>query len=45
MKADGSKGWRRVVGSPPPLAVQEAQSIALLLDHGIVTICCGGMIL
>lgn len=43
MKADGNKGWRRVVASPTPIAVQEAPSIAVLLEHGIVTICCGGL--
>ena len=34
--------WRRVVPSPRPLAILEADVLAFLIDHGIVVICAGG---
>jgi len=34
--------WRRVVASPPPLKILEAEVIALLVAHGIHVICTGG---
>ncbi len=37
-----AKGWRRVVASPRPLAIVEAQSILQLLDNHVVVIACGG---
>lgn len=42
MKQDGRHGWRRVVASPAPIAIQEAGAVALLLQHDIITICGGG---
>lgn len=42
IKADGCHGWRRVVASPAPMAIQEAQAVATLLQHNFITICCGG---
>lgn len=38
---DGEK-WRRVVASPKPLAIIEAKTISLLVDHGVTVICTGG---
>jgi carbamate kinase len=34
--------WRRVVPSPRPLAILEADVLAFLIDHGVVVICAGG---
>lgn len=34
--------WRRVVASPEPLAVVEAQAIEALLAAGVVPVACGG---
>jgi carbamate kinase len=34
--------WRRVVPSPRPLAILEADVLAFLVDHGVVVICAGG---
>ncbi|KAK9834964.1 hypothetical protein WJX81_000129 [Elliptochloris bilobata] len=42
VKADGKKGYRRVVASPAPLQVLEARAIQVLLDAGFVTVCAGG---
>ena len=42
VKPDGSGRLRRVVGSPVPLAVQEAAVIRQLLDAGTTVIACGG---
>ncbi len=39
--ADG-ESWRRVVASPKPLAIVEAKTIALLVNHGVTVICTGG---
>ncbi|MFH1861984.1 MAG: carbamate kinase, partial [bacterium] len=35
-------GYRRVVGSPKPLAIINKEAIRLLLDAGYVVICSGG---
>lgn len=34
--------WRRVVPSPTPLRILEAETLALLVDHGVVVVCAGG---
>jgi carbamate kinase len=40
---DAGRGWRRVVASPKPLAVQEINAIkALIMDNYIVIACGGG---
>ena len=38
---DGSK-WRRVVPSPRPVAVLETRVVELLVQNGVIVICCGG---
>ncbi len=39
---DSGRGWRRVVASPEPIEVVEAQEIPALLDAGEVVVACGG---
>ncbi|HSG49945.1 MAG TPA: carbamate kinase [Longimicrobiales bacterium] len=34
--------WRRLVPSPVPLRILEAETLALLVDHGVVVVCAGG---
>lgn len=34
--------WRRVVASPKPLAILEAQVLTFLIEHGVIVICAGG---
>lgn len=34
--------WRRVVASPRPLAIMEADVLAFLVERGVVVICAGG---
>lgn len=34
--------WRRVVASPKPLAILEAQVLAFLIEQGVLVICAGG---
>ncbi len=41
-KEDSGRGWRRVVPSPRPLKIAEADSILNLLDHKFIVIACGG---
>lgn len=41
-KEDAGRGWRRVVASPRPLRIVEADSILNLLDHKFIVIACGG---
>lgn len=38
---DGDK-WRRVVPSPRPLEILEAEVLAFLVGHGVIVICTGG---
>jgi len=40
--APDGKAWRRVVPSPKPIAIMEAQVIALLVKFDVVVICTGG---
>ncbi|MCY0860505.1 MAG: carbamate kinase [Sulfolobaceae archaeon] len=42
MKEEGTKGWRRVVPSPYPLKILEANIINELLDLGYIPIAVGG---
>src|SRR6266516_5351123 len=41
-RKDGKGHFRRVVGSPPPLAIHEIATIRTLLEHDTVVIACGG---
>lgn len=34
--------WRRVVASPKPEAILEAQVLSFLIDHSVIVICAGG---
>ncbi len=42
VKEDAGRGWRRVVASPKPTEVVEAQCIANLVHSGAVVVACGG---
>jgi carbamate kinase len=42
VKKDGKGHFRRVVGSPRPLAIHELATIRTLLEHDTVVIACGG---
>lgn len=42
MKEDAGRGWRRVVASPRPLRIVEAELIRRLVDGGAVVISAGG---
>jgi carbamate kinase len=42
VKKDGKGHFRRVVGSPRPLAIHELSTIRTLLEHDTVVIACGG---
>jgi len=39
---DAGRGWRRVVPSPEPLSIIEADVVSLLLDAGVIVITVGG---
>lgn len=39
---DSGRGWRRVVASPEPRKIVEAESILNLLDNEFIVIACGG---
>jgi carbamate kinase len=39
---DSGRGWRRVVASPEPRKIVEAESILNLLDDGFIVVACGG---
>ena len=39
---DSGRGWRRVVASPEPKKIVEAESILNLLDNQFIVIACGG---
>ncbi len=38
----GTRGWRRVVASPEPLALLDVDAAAALLDAGFTVVCSGG---
>jgi carbamate kinase len=42
VKKDGKGHFRRVVGSPRPLAIHELATIRTLLEHDTIVIACGG---
>ena len=42
VKKDGDRGWRRVVGSPHPLAIINSKTIQNLVESGVVVIVAGG---
>ena len=42
VKRDARGRWRRVVGSPRPLAIHELATIRQLVDAGTVVVACGG---
>lgn len=42
MKQDANRGWRRVVGSPLPRSIVEAETIRRLVDSGTIVIAAGG---
>jgi carbamate kinase len=39
---DAGRGWRRVVSSPEPLGIVEAEVVRMLLDSGVIVITVGG---
>lgn len=42
MREDSGRGYRRVVASPMPQEIVEAESIRAVVESGCVCICCGG---
>ncbi len=42
MVEDAGRGWRRVVPSPIPQTIVEADAIRSLIDHGFVVVAVGG---
>jgi carbamate kinase len=38
----GERGWRRVVASPEPLRILDADAVSALLGAGFVVVCAGG---
>ncbi len=39
---DANRGYRRMVPSPRPLRILEADPVRNLIDNGFITLCCGG---
>ncbi len=39
---DANRGYRRLVPSPKPLRILEAEAIGALIQSGYITLCCGG---
>ncbi|MDD6044952.1 MAG: carbamate kinase [Clostridia bacterium] len=42
MKEDAGRGWRRVVASPVPVAIEEINAVKCLVDNGFITVTVGG---
>lgn len=42
MKEDAGRGWRRVVASPVPVAIEELDAVRCLVDNGFITVTVGG---
>jgi len=42
VKPTGDRNWRRVVPSPEPIEIYEAEAIKRLIDTGVIVICSGG---
>ena len=42
MKEDAGRGWRRVVASPMPVAIEELDAVKCLVDNGFITVTVGG---
>jgi len=42
MKEDAGRGWRRVVASPMPIAIEEISAVRCLVDNGFLVITVGG---
>lgn len=42
MKEDAGRGWRRVVASPVPVAIEELSAVKCLVDNGFITVTVGG---
>ncbi len=42
VREDSDRGWRRVVPSPKPIRIVEADVISTLLDTGVIVIAAGG---
>ena len=42
MKEDSGRGWRRVVASPMPVAIEELSAVKCLVDSGFITVTVGG---
>lgn len=42
MKEDAGRGWRRVVASPKPVGIVEAETVRLMLEAGQIPIAAGG---
>ncbi|EMW6090743.1 carbamate kinase [Enterococcus faecalis] len=41
-REDAGRGWRKVVPSPKPIDIHEAETINTLIKNDIITISCGG---
>lgn len=39
---DANRGYRRLVPSPMPIRILEADAIGAMIQQGIITLCCGG---
>ena len=42
MKEDAGHGWRRVVASPMPVAIEELDAVKCLVNNGFITVTVGG---
>ena len=42
IKEDAGRGWRRVVASPVPVAIEELNAVKCLVDNGFITVTVGG---